>query len=101
MARFIEVPLPDGAQASQLDMEMLKATLQAIVAMRFEYSEKSVKAVEALETSGWQVKLGPAWVATGRSDQGCEQVIGQTPDEAIGRLYEELRLRHESGFGTP
>lgn len=96
---ILEIPLPDGARRSPMDLEMLKAMLHAIVCQRFECDARSDHAVQELEQAGWSIHLGPTWMAVGRRAGAVEEVTGKTPDEAIDRLHQYLK--YETGYGCP
>ena len=97
--QFIEVPLPEDARASHMDLELLKAMLHAIVCLHFEWSSESEKNIQELEHDGWSVHVGPTWLALCRRGQRLEQATGRTPDEAIARLYHEARF--DTRYGCP
>lgn len=96
---MLEIPLPEGARRSPMDLEMLKAMLHAIVCQRFECDQRSERSIQELEQAGWSVHVGPTWMAVGRRGGGVEEAYGKTPDEAVERLHQYLR--HETGFGCP
>ncbi len=88
----IEIPLPDGSRLSPFDLDMLKAALVAFVSARCQVGAESAGVVAELEGRGWHLRLGPTWLATAHREHESEKAFGRTPDEAIARLYEELRL---------
>jgi|APFre7841882724_1041349.scaffolds.fasta_scaffold03416_5 hypothetical protein len=97
--QFIEIPLPEGARASRMDLELLKAMLHAIVSLHFEWSSDSEKMIQELEHDGWSVHVGPTWLALCRRGESLEQATGRTPDEAIARLYQDARF--DTRYGCP
>jgi len=99
MDRSIEVALPADARPSPSELDELRQALQAFVSMHFQARERSALALKSLQKEGWKVELNPTWLAVGRRERSREQAVGSTPDEAIARLYEDLK--HETGFGCP
>jgi hypothetical protein len=88
----IEIPLPQGARLSPFDLDILKATLVSIVTSKCQVGENSAAIVAELEKRGWHLRLGPTWIVTAHREHASEQAVGRTPDEAIARLFDELRL---------
>jgi len=97
MTHIIEIPLPDEVQISSFDLDMLKATLHALVARTCHLSEESARLVRDLESEGWRVQVGPTWLAVCRHDRALEEATGRTLDEAISKVYEYTRQDATSG----
>ncbi len=90
--RTIELRLPDGVRPSRLDLELLQAVLQDMVALRFEFGREWEVVVRQLEADGWMVAWRPSWLAEARRDGDYEQANGATLDEAFSRLAQLARL---------
>lgn len=91
-AATIEVPLPEGAQPSKLDLELLKATFQAIVTLRTEGGREWEEVLRQLERDGWSVHWGLCWHAQARRGEDYEQASGKTLDETFSELAQLARL---------
>ncbi|HUK13716.1 MAG TPA: hypothetical protein VLW17_10495 [Thermoanaerobaculaceae bacterium] len=90
--RAITVRLPDRVEPTSLDLELLKATFQAIVALRFECAKEWETVLHQLEEQGWSVGWGLAWMAEARRGDDFEQASGRTLDEALNQLSQLARL---------
>lgn len=94
MARpeMIAVPLPGGIHPTSLDQELLRATFEAIVALRFETSREWEEALHKLERDGWEVHWGLTWHAHAHRGKDFEQASGKTLDETFNELVQLARL---------
>jgi hypothetical protein len=90
--RTIEVLLPEGVPADTLDLELLKATFHAIVALRSERGREWEKTLRQLEHDGWGVSWGMCWHAEAKRDADYERANGRTLDEAFAELAQLARL---------
>lgn len=50
--KSIEIPLPLGVEPSQTDLELLQATFQAIIALRYENAIKRDAMLAVIEGEG-------------------------------------------------
>jgi hypothetical protein len=91
-APTIEVPLPEGVQPSKLDLELLKATFQAIVTLRTEGGREWEEVLCQLERDGWNVHWGLCWHAEARRGDDYEQASGKTLDGTFAELAQLARL---------
>ena len=96
-ARILEVPLPDGINPTGVDLELLKATFQAIASLRCECDSEWKKITEQLECEGWKVRWGLTWIAEAHRGEDYEEARGRTMDEALGQLQQLTRLAAVSG----
>lgn len=81
--RILEVPLPDGARLDAADLELLKATFQALVSLRGEKDRRWELTLKQLEDDGWKVRWGLAWRAEVKRGDDYEEATGATLDEAL------------------
>jgi hypothetical protein len=95
--RTIEIPLPEGMNPSGIDVELLKATFQAIASLRCECDCEWKKITEQLECEGWKVRWGLSWVAEAQRGEDYEQARGRTMDEALQQLQQLTRLSAVGG----
>jgi len=91
-ANTIEIPLPDGMQPTGLDLELIKATFQAIASLRCECGRDWEKIVHRLESDGWAVKWKLTWIAEAKRGDNFECVSGSTLDEAFAELHEHTHM---------
>ncbi|MEO8053645.1 MAG: hypothetical protein ABI768_00725 [Acidobacteriota bacterium] len=89
--RTLEVPLPDGVKLDGLDLELLKATFQAIAALRAEKDRRWELTLKQLEDDGWKVKWGLAWRAEAKRGEDYEEATGATLDEALASVAQFAR----------
>jgi hypothetical protein len=94
---MIEIPLPDGIEPTSMDRELLKATFQAIVTLRYECKAEREACLKKLESDGWAVNWGLTWVAEARRGEVYEQAAGKTVETALAELYQMTRLNMLSG----
>ncbi len=90
--RTIEVGLPEGVRPVRLDVELFKAALQILVALRYESSREWEVVLRQLEADGWLVGWRLGWLAEARRDGDFEQASGTTLDEAFSHLAQLARL---------
>ena len=85
--RVVEVPLPEGVEPSEDQLELLKASLQAIVSLRYEDGGRREALRRRLEADGWTVRMTLAWCVEARRGRDRERGLGRTRDEAFEELY--------------
>lgn len=90
--RTIEIPLPEGMNPSGVDLELLKATFQAIASLRCECDCEWKKIADHLADEGWKVRWGLTWVAEAHRGEDYEEARGRTMDEALAQLHQATRL---------
>jgi hypothetical protein len=95
--RTIEIPLPEGIQPTRRDLELLKATFQAIASLRCECGCDWENILHQLQSNGWQVHWGLTWIAEAKRGEDFEQVRGATLDEAFAELAENTRIAEVGG----
>jgi hypothetical protein len=91
-AGIIEVALPEGIHVSPLDVEVLKATFQALAALRTEAGGEWAKVLGELERDGWAVQWGLCWHAEAKRAGDFEHAHGKTLDETFSELSQLARL---------
>lgn len=89
--RTLEVPIPDDVKLDGLDVELLKATFQALVALRGERDRRWELTLKQLEDDGWKVKWGLAWRAEAKRGEDYEEATGATLDEALAGVAQFAR----------
>ncbi|HQQ77371.1 MAG TPA: hypothetical protein PLB01_08445 [Thermoanaerobaculia bacterium] len=89
--RTLEVPIPDDVKLDGLDVELLKATFQALVALRGERDRRWELTLKQLEDDGWRVKWGLAWRAEAKRGEDYEEATGATLDEALAGVAQFAR----------
>lgn len=97
--QMVEIPLPQGLKPTPFDLDLLKAMLVSIVALRSEVGEAAQAALQALERDGWHLRVGPTWLAEARRGDQLERATGRTPDEAVAKLFESAH--YATGYGCP
>jgi hypothetical protein len=93
----IQVTLPDGLQPSAHDVELLKATFQAIASLRCECGCEWEGTLKQIEAAGWKVSWQLTWIAQAKRGEDFEQVSGATLDEVFAELSEHTRLAAVGG----
>lgn len=93
--RMLHIPLPDGISAA--NSELLKATFQAIMALRCDCSSEWDRTLHELEEDGWAVQWKLAWTAEAKRNGDYEQANGTTLDEVFSRLQQLTRLDTVAG----
>jgi hypothetical protein len=97
--RTIEVKLPAKARVSQEDRELLDATFQAIVSLRFQGGHTWQQVERLLVAHGWSVRSRLMWVAEARRGREVEQATGATKDDAYEQLQQLTKLDEVAGVG--
>jgi hypothetical protein len=91
-AGIIEVALPEGVCPSTLDVELLKATFQALAALRTEGGRRWAEILGELERDGWAVQWGLCWHAEAKREGDFERAQGRTLDQTFTELAQLARL---------
>ena len=89
--KTLEVPIPDNVKLDALDIELLKATFQAIASLRAEKDRRWELTLKQLEDDGWKVKWGLAWRAEAKRGEDYEEATGATLDEALAGVAQFAR----------
>jgi hypothetical protein len=89
--QVIEVRLPDGAEPTREDLDLLRSIVDAIVTFRFRPDHPGEEAERTLVGEGWTVRTRLAWAAEARKGSECEQVSGATQAEALRHLLQLVR----------
>lgn len=95
--RMIHIPLPENLQASESDLDMLRATFQAVVSLRCDRRVEWQTVLRQMEADGWTVRWGLNWVADAKRGDCHESVSGVSVDDAIAQLYQMTRLHAVEG----
>ncbi len=90
--RILEVPIPDGARLGPDDLELLKATFQALVSLRAERDRRWELTLKQLEDDGWRVRWGLTWRAEAKRGEDYEEATGTTLDEALAGVAQLARV---------
>ena len=90
--RTIEVELPSSLDLGDQDVELLKATFQAILSLRCESGCHWRELMQQLRDDGWQVTWGLRWQAQARRGRDSESAGGETLDQAFDQLQQLTRL---------
>jgi hypothetical protein len=88
----ILVPLPESAEPTGDDIEMLEAVCGAIVGLRFQGTRSWERDARALADEGWTVRARLMWVVEARKGREYEQASGRTRDEAFSHLHELTKV---------
>lgn len=88
----IEIPIPEGLKPTVLDLELIKATFQAVTSLRCECGHDWEQILHELESKGWNVKWKLTWVAEAKCGEHYECVSGATLDEAFAELHEHTHM---------
>lgn len=96
-AMVLEIPLPEGAEADDEDLESVRAALQALVSVRWEDDRRWRAIRRRLEAEGWSVHAGLKWCAEARRGDQHEQAPGSTRLEAYEELLTLTQLDKETG----
>lgn len=92
MSRTIEVELPSCVHPADHDVELLKATFQAILSLRCESGRHWRELMRELRDDGWEVTWGLRWEAKARRGRDVESAGGDTLDQAFDQLRQLTRL---------
>jgi hypothetical protein len=90
--RTLEVPLPESVALNDVDLELLKASFQALVALRCEKGHEWEGLLWQLKEDGWTVRWGLTWRAEAKRGEDYEEATGPTLDEAFEGLAQLVRL---------
>ncbi len=90
--RTLEVPLPERVELNVADRELLVATFQALVALRYEKDRRWELTLKQLEDDGWKVRWGLTWRAEAKRGNDYEEATGATLDEALSGVAQLVRL---------
>jgi hypothetical protein len=93
----IEIPLPEGAEPSADERELLEELCRAIVGLRFEGHEPWRTTAEQMECSGWEVHWHVGWIAEARRETHYERAAGRTLDEAFAELQQMVQIDQVEG----
>ena len=88
----IEIPLPEGMAPTGLDLELIKATFQAIASLRCECGRDWEDVLHDLENKGWNVNWKLTWIAEAKRGEHFERASGTTLDEAFAELHEHTHM---------
>jgi hypothetical protein len=89
--RTIEVPIPQSVALNDADLELLKASFQALVALRCEKTREWEGLLRQLKEDGWTVRWGLAWRAEAKRGEDYEEATGATLDEALAGVAQLAR----------
>jgi hypothetical protein len=87
----IHVSLPESAEPTPEDIELLRSVFDAIVSLRFGHGRSGERVVQALRADGWQVRSRLGWVADARKGGECEEVTGVSQSDALAHLEQLIR----------
>jgi hypothetical protein len=90
-AEIIQVQLPEGAEATRGEVELLKGIFEAIVALRDRQGQAGDEIEAALTAEGWSVHTHLKWVAEARKGSELEEVTGATRAEALKHLHQLVK----------
>lgn len=90
--RILEVPVPGGVDMTGADLELLKATFQALVALRCDKTHCWGERAEEMRKDGWTVQWGLTWRAEAKRGEEYEEATGATLDEAMAGVDQLVRL---------
>ena len=91
VTNVVQVPLPDGAQATPDDLEVLQRLLAAIASLRYEAGREWPGIRGALVENGWNLRWGLQWHIEARRGRELEEACGRTVDEAFARVWQVTR----------
>jgi hypothetical protein len=90
--RTLEVPLPESVALNDVDLELLKASFQALVALRCERGREWEGRLRQLKEDGWTVRWGLTWRAEAKRGEDYEEATGATLDEALAGVAQLVSL---------
>lgn len=79
----VEIPLPESLELTGGDLELLKATFQALVALRCEKGREWEGPLRQLKEDGWNVSWNLAWRVQARRGEDYEEATAPTLREAL------------------
>lgn len=89
--RTLEVPIPESIPVDALDMELLTATFQALVALRCEKGAAWRDLALRLKEDGWAVQWDLTWRARAKRGEDYEEATGATLEEALSGVTQLAR----------
>ena len=90
--RILEVPLPEGVRLDGTDLELLKATFQALASLRGEKDRRWELLEKQMRDDGWNVRWGLAWRAEAKRGADYEEATGATLEEALAGVAQLVRV---------
>ncbi len=90
--RTLEVPLPESVALNDVDLELLKASFQTLVALRCERGREWEVLLRELKEDGWTVRWGLTWRAEAKRGEDYEEATGPTLDDALAGVAQLVRL---------
>ena len=90
--RTLEVPLPESVALNDVDLELLKASFQALVALRCEKGHEWESLLRQMKEDGWTVRWGLTWRAEAKRGEDYEEATGPTLHEALTGVAQLTRL---------
>jgi hypothetical protein len=96
--RAMEVPLPPDVEPTADERALVDMVCRAIFELRPTEGEPCwARTARLMRAAGWDVRWRLAWVAEGRRKGHIEEGLGETLDEAFGRLQELALLDEVEG----
>jgi len=89
--QFIQVQLPESAEPTREEIELLKGVFDAIVMLRFGRPRGADDVEQALAADGWSVHAHLKWVAEARRGGELEEATGGSRPEAIRHLQQLVK----------
>jgi hypothetical protein len=93
----LEIPLPEGVEPGEQEVELLTDALRVLVALRHDRVPGWEERRERLEADGWKLSARFGWQAEARRGHDCERAFGLTRDEAFEEVYQLTRLDDDAG----
>jgi hypothetical protein len=93
----IEIRMPDGADLSDDDLDIIKTACEAFVSLTCKDEKTPPSQVVAMRGEGWQVRSGLTWIARAERSHTYEEALGETRSEALCRLSQMLGLHTVDG----
>jgi len=90
--RTLEIPLPNRVELDEVDVELLKASFEALLALRCERGRAWQGLVRELRDDGWTVRWDLTWHAEAKRGEDYEEATGPTLDETLSALAQLTRL---------
>jgi hypothetical protein len=88
----LEIPLPDGAHATEDERAMLETLCRLVLTVRSEGEPPWRDGVRRLEAAGWGIHWKLAWLAEAHRGAQVEQGYGRTLAEAYDELEQNAML---------
>lgn len=85
--RIIQVTLPEGAEPTREDLELLQGIFEAVVTLRFRQSRMADEVECALAAEGWDVRSRLVWVAEAKKGSEHEEATGLSKADALTFLH--------------